>query len=246
MIFHKFHSIENCRKGVVRSILTHPVSDTKWIVMEKAHGTNINVTMDGENIKFGKRTTFYERESMKSFFRYERFWNKYRQKCADVWNNCKYKTVTIYGELIGGDYPHSKVEKVEIPRIQGGVYYHPGHDFYAFDIRADGEYLPYAKVLFRGSFKDVLNYSAKTKADPTTIPSMFGLEEIEDNVREGNVLKPVVTTYIKSKRVILKDKNDKFSEKKRTCDSEKVLDCPDYVKKNSTTSFKIRDHPTIQ
>lgn len=50
----------------------------------------------------------------------------------------------------------------------------------------------------------------------TTIPDMFSLPELKNNIAEGIVIKPVVTKYLNNnQRVILKIKNNKFGEVKK-------------------------------
>jgi len=111
-------------------------------------------------------------------------------------------------------------------RIQKGVFYSPKNDFYAFDIRINQEeYLNveeaneyfktiglfYAKTLFKGSFEACLEHSNDFNSK---IPKWLGLPEIEKNICEGVIIKPVKSRYFNNgARVIFKNKNEKWSVK---------------------------------
>jgi Rnl2 family RNA ligase len=146
--------------------------------------------------------------------------------------------VSIFGEIFGGGYPHKNIERVkDAIQVQKGVYYCPHNDFYAFDINLDihfdinlstkesgGKYLGvlearelfescgfvYGKILFSGSFEEVLNYNNTFQ---TTVPEYYGLPPIENNIAEGIVIRPAHTLYTyNGSRIILKSKTSKFSE----------------------------------
>jgi Rnl2 family RNA ligase len=69
----------------------------------------------------------------------------------------------------------------------------------------------YAKALFTGTFDECLAYKNEY---PTTISKLHGLPDLEDNICEGNVLKPMKAMCKPSgSRIILKNKNDRFKEK---------------------------------
>jgi Rnl2 family RNA ligase len=96
--------------------------------------------------------------------------------------------------------------------------------FYAFDIRTDHGYINYdkcieifqkldlfhAKILKRGTLEDVIKF--EVEGFQTTIPGLLGLPDIEDNIAEGVVIKPVNAHYISGDRVIVKKKTKAFSE----------------------------------
>jgi Rnl2 family RNA ligase len=96
--------------------------------------------------------------------------------------------------------------------------------FYAFDIRTDHGYVNYdkcieifqkldlfhAKILTRGTLEDVIKF--EVEGFQTTIPGLLGLPDIEDNIAEGVVIKPVNAHYISGDRVIIKKKTKAFSE----------------------------------
>lgn len=109
--------------------------------------------------------------------------------------------------------------------VQHGIYYCPSNDFYAFDILLNHEkYLNnltasqlfekfefiYAKTLYTGVLKDCMNYKNEFK---TTIPKEYGLPELEGNICEGVVIRPIEPSYLKNgSRIIVKNKNEKWAE----------------------------------
>jgi len=135
---------------------------------------------------------------------------------------------TVFGELFGGMYPHKDVPKeVGTVHVQKGVYYCPNIRFYAFDIFVPGRsYLDwpafetvckgadllYSKPLGRGCFDDLLKLF-DIQTFKSTLPAQFGLPELENNVAEGVVLKPIKNTWMpKGGRVIIKFKSERFKE----------------------------------
>jgi len=148
--------------------------------------------------------------------------------------------VTIFGELIGGTYPHKEVAKDKSSiTVQKGVFYSPKNHFYAFDILINTEtYLDidvanayfekqnllHAKTLYRGGIEDCLAYPNEFA---TTLPAEFDLPAIAPNIAEGVVIKPAKTRYFNNGvRVILKNKNAKWSEKEKSTRRIKVEDKP--------------------
>ncbi len=144
------------------------------------------------------------------------------------------ESLTIFGEYFGGIYPHKDVKKNKLAKtIQKGVYYCPDNEFYAFDILLNNHiYLDvdtcinlfeqhnfiYSKDLFRGNLDDCLNYSNSFQS---TIPPLFNLPELESNICEGIIIRPVKTLFLNSgSRVLLKNKNEKWTEKNKTSNKE--------------------------
>lgn len=205
----------------------HP--DILWNITEKVHGSNFAFYMNQDDLKVAKRSAFLV--DGENFFQYLRMKEANGYKVRELWNHLcaleKYdiKELIVYGELFGGFYPHPDVERVpNVRKIQKGVYYHPDVNFYCFDIKLNGEFLPMdfvnalceitnifcAKILLTGTFDDCLNYSNKFQ---TTLPDRYNLPEIEGNICEGVVMKPFDDLrYDDADRVILKSKNEKFME----------------------------------
>jgi Rnl2 family RNA ligase len=140
----------------------------------------------------------------------------------------------IYGELIGGGYPHADVHKQEDAQlVQKAIYYSSCNEFYAFDVLMDGaEYLNvdeanqlledhgflYVKELFRGSLEDCLAHPHEFK---TTIPEQLGLPAIDGNIAEGVVIRPVETSFLNGgSRILIKNKTEKWSENNAQIDRE--------------------------
>ena len=112
--------------------------------------------------------------------------------------------------------------------VQKGVFYTPEIKFYAFDIYVNGHVIPtelsttlfnrfgflQALPLFVGTLDECMDYP---NAYITTLPEKFGLPPVEDNICEGNVIKPwsEVVRFPNGERIVLKNKNDKIKEKQR-------------------------------
>lgn len=237
--FTKYHSIENAyRKEFVQKVREHPCSQGKWCVMEKIHGSNFSFTINESGVLVGKRTSFVD--DCKKFFNCHEVANKIEPKIQNLFNSYrqnggKYRTLVVYGELFGGFYTgYPKTHQM----IQKGVQYCPQQEFIAFDIMGrdhedgdDDSFLNYhraielfqsadvlfADIIYSGSFEDCLKWSVQHNTDPTMIPSLFGLENIDGNVREGHVLKPIQPAQFQTgESIVLKDKNDKFKQNQRS------------------------------
>ena len=147
--------------------------------------------------------------------------------------NSNWKQLLLYGEICGGLYPHSNVKiNNNVKSVQTGIYYSPNIEFIAFDIalvnyKKEKIYIDYeisieafklarllyAKELFIGKFEDAINYEIKFQS---TIPKLFNLPEIKNNIAEGIIIKPLKNIIIDTKkgknRAIIKRKIDKFKE----------------------------------
>ena len=162
----------------------------------------------------------------------ERYKGKVLALVKDVFSRHEdVKSVNVFGEMFGGTYPHKDVQpNRKLTIIQKGVCYTPEHEFYGFDIYVindeGGRFLPvdevnelfgkhgffYARTLFRGSLIECLKYP---NAFESKIAEWLGLPTIEDNICEGVVIRPVVPMYLRNgSRVLIKNKNERFSEKK--------------------------------
>ncbi|MFC4163086.1 RNA ligase, Rnl2 family [Epilithonimonas zeae] len=203
-----------------------------FIVQEKVHGANFSFFTDGKEIKIAKRTAFIEDDE--KFYNAHQILERYRKNVIDVFQKVKtihpdVDTVVIYGELFGGGYKHKEVEPVkEAIKVQKGVEYSPYNEFYAFDIKLNGTtYLDtdlvnqifdetgffYAKILFQGTLEEALKFPNDFDSK---IPAWLGLSEIENNMCEGTIVKTLKTKYFgNGSRVILKNKNEKWTEKSK-------------------------------
>jgi len=233
MIFKTYNSIENAyRTRVIDQIKLQGFGKEIFIVQEKVHGANFSFFTDGKEIKIAKRTAFIEDDE--KFYNAHQILERYRKNVIDVFQKVKtihpdVETVVIYGELFGGGYKHKEVEPVkDAIKVQKGVEYSPYNEFYAFDIKLNGTtYLDtdlvnqifdetgffYAKILFQGTLEEALKFPNDFDSK---IPAWLGLPEIENNMCEGTIVKALKTKYFGSGlRVILKNKNEKWTEKSK-------------------------------
>jgi Rnl2 family RNA ligase len=206
----------------------------EFVVQEKVHGSNTCFVTDGETVNFGKRTGFVE--DGEKFYDHEKLFERYMQKVTSLFSIVKNDfpdilTLTVFGEMFGGKYPHPDVKNdSKTVVIQKGVFYCPNHEFYAFDLYVttenSGRYLTvdeanaffergsfvYAKTLFRGTLNQCQQYPNDA---PSKVSEWLELPPMEDNICEGIVIRPVEPTYLSNgARVLLKNKNARFAEKK--------------------------------
>lgn len=233
MIFKTYNSIENAYQArVIDQIRLQGFGDEVFIVQEKVHGANFSFFTDGKEIKIAKRTAFIEKDE--KFYNAHQMLERYRKNVIDLFEKVKtihpdLETVVIYGELFGGGYKHKEVEPVkDAIKVQKGVEYAPYNEFYGFDIKLNGTtYLDtdlvnqifeetgffYAKILFQGTLDEALKFP---NVFDSKIPFWLGLPEIENNMCEGTIVKTLKTKYFgNGSRVILKNKNEKWTEKSK-------------------------------
>lgn len=241
MIFKTYNSIENAyQTRVIDQIKLQGFGKEIFIVQEKVHGANFSFFTDGKDIKIAKRTAFIEDDE--KFYNAHQILERYRKNVLDVFQKVKtihpdVETVVIYGELFGGGYKHKEVEPVkDAIKVQKGVGYSPYNEFYAFDIKLNGTtYLDtdlvnqifdetgffYAKILFQGTLEEALKFPNDFDSK---IPAWLGLPEIENNMCEGTIVKTLKTKYFgNSLRVILKNKNEKWTEKSKMIRKERPI-----------------------
>lgn len=229
MQFTKYNSIENTyQTEILEKIIAEGYSEQDFVVQEKVHGANLSFITDGSRILSAKRTDLLAEDE--KFFNEQLVKEKYSQAIVALFNELvtthHATTVTIFGEIFGGGYPHTAVTKdPNTQLVQRGIYYTPSNDFFAFDILINNDtYLDvltanqlfekygfiYAKTLFQGTLQQALVFENTFK---TTIPTMFGLPDIDGNVCEGTVIRPITPLFLKSGlRVLLKNKNEAWLE----------------------------------
>ncbi len=229
MQFRKYNSIENSYQAdFINSIIEQGFGDIEYVVQEKVHGANLSFITDGKTIIAAKRTELIS--DSEQFFNSKLVQAKYSDKILHLFQELKQEfdaqTITVFGELFGGGYPHPNVAKEETAKlVQRGIYYSPTNDFFAFDILIDKETFldvattahlfekfgfVYAKTLLKGTLKDCLNFPNSFK---TTLPNDFGLPELDGNICEGVVVRPSQPSYLRTgSRVLIKNKNEKWAE----------------------------------
>ena len=257
MAFKKYVSIENSyQKKTINKIIETGLSGGDWVVTEKVHGANFGFRVEDQEVTLQKRTSdlkltdnFYNSDSeykkhsddIKNIADgYTENHNRQMRKNFPNENHRLIKSVTFFGEIFGGRYPHDDVKPViNQTKVQNGVWYSPENEFYLFDIMItflDDSYVyvtfkemediiktyidhePSFLVsapLFIGSFDEALKYTHEFN---TTIPVALGLPEIDDNICEGTVVKPYDKQAFlgNGSRVILKNKNKVFAERTNT------------------------------
>ncbi|MEL6655327.1 MAG: RNA ligase, Rnl2 family [Bacteroidota bacterium] len=247
-MFKRYSSIENTyREEFLSRIKGHGFWREEYVVQEKAHGSNLSYwTNDGVNFRAGKRSG--PLEEGEKFYNFAQILERITPKLQAIWTDLKranesLEQLTVFGELIGGSYPHPEVARTKDAfKVQKGVFYTPDNLFYAFDILIDAQEfldietanqlfekhgLLYAKTLFKGDLESCLAYS---NTFDSTIPALLGLPAISPNICEGTVIRPSqVLRFNNGVRVILKNKNDKWSETIKRPKVQKEVEVPEQV-----------------
>ena len=239
-LFKKYSSIENeFNEEFMTKVREEVPPETLFVVQEKVHGANTSFMCSFQEdgslaIAFAKRTAPVEEDE--KFYDYQRLIPLCEESLGKIGSILRerYPSVAsfnVFGELFGGSYPHPDVKADRsFSAVQKGVFYHPAHGFYAFDIyivdegvgrflgvdEANGIFeqvgMLYARTLFEGTLEECLKYP---NAFPSKISAWLGLPEIEDNICEGVVIRPKMPLYLrKGDRILIKSKNARFAEKK--------------------------------
>lgn len=247
LIFKKYSSIENAiTRDFMEKVKFELPADLEWVVQEKVHGSNTSFLCDGTEVKFAKRTSILADDE--KFYDFQSLLEAYKPRVLSLFRRVKemhpeVTSISVFGEMFGGRYAHPDVPAEKgIILIQKGVNYLPGHEFYGFDIFVlegeKGRFLPvdevneifeaegffYAKTLFRGSLAECLKYP---NAFQSKISQWLGLPDIDDNICEGVVIRPVTPQYLRNgSRVLIKNKNARFAEKKNVKKRNKLFSEP--------------------
>lgn len=176
-----------------------------WIATEKIHGANLVLGADATQVRIGKRKAWLAPNE--SFFG----WQLLRVALTAAARSIHaalgaHGTVYVYGELFGGQYPHSQVTPVlGLVPVQTGIWYAPDLRYSVFDIVhttdegstfvADARVrevahdagLDCAPLLGRGRLTDLQRLPVRY---PSRVARDLGLPPIDGNVAEGYVLKP--------------------------------------------------------
>lgn len=202
----------------------NPPQGLLYVVTEKVHGANFSVITNGVEVKFSKRSRILDLEE--PFFQFQRLSRELTKDALELFSLSPRKgdLLVVYGELCGGQYPHSSVPVVAgLKPVQSGIYYAPDLKFVVFDIAMlNSEAVPswfsfdemrsYGKrcnfdvvePLHIGTKKTAFSFSPRFQS---SISRQFGLPQIPSNLAEGVVVKPIDGT-----RFIVKLKNEEFGE----------------------------------
>jgi len=191
--------------------------EEKWCATEKVHGANILLYYDEEGFDYGNRSSFIRG----SFYNSHNVLPKYEDNIKQIYEKYK-KPIIIYGEIYGGLWNNETLEL----RVQKGIQYSKYINVVFFDLKIDDKFIaykeaieifkefkiPYLEPLKIGTLEEVLEYPNDFDS---MIPLLNGLPIVENNTCEGTVIKPFEGDYTTNggSRVIIKNKNKKFSEK---------------------------------
>lgn len=207
-------------------------SERIFVIQEKAHGASICFLCDGKDVVLATRGGILSDSA--TFYNHHELTHRYKKRVLTLYERIsvlysRTSQICIFGEMIGGHYPHPKVapDKTAKP-IQTDVFYCPNHEFYANDIfimREKGScFLPlfacnimlertgffYARTLFQGTLDECIE---RPNTFPSRIPFWLHLPIISGNDCYGINIRPIQSIYIsKYRRAILKSKSVKLTE----------------------------------
>lgn len=208
MQFKKFSSLENTyRTNLIEKVIEEGIPTNDWIVTEKVDGANFSFWCDGEQVKVASRNQFVDG----TFYGCQEVIDEIAPKilafCSD--NNTQ---IVIYGELYGDGiqkrvkYGKKSFVAFDVFCLWAGSTEHKDYaQNLCFDIG-----IPFAPVIFRGSFEECLAVNNTFKSLLT--PEGYG----DENIAEGVVIEPANPAWFRNgSRVYFKNKSEKFSEKKK-------------------------------
>lgn len=229
MAYNKYCSIENHynTKIVSRIIGKCPeLLDMKFELTEKIDGSNFQVMITKEYIKYGKRNS--ELSEGEGFFDYQTVVGK--EQYQDLFKKIQAVVheedeVRLYGELFG-------------PGVQRRIQYGKQRSILFFDVVSFNKYLDpddvvqmfewlghsdllVPRIAVVDSLQEALDYESEI---PTQLFEAHpGTDRTEPQNIEGIVIKPMSVTYSQDKRVIFKKKNESYKEISKEKHSKKHL-----------------------
>ncbi len=177
-----------------------------WVALEKLHGAQLVIGSDGEEVIVGKRKAWLAEDE--PFFGWQLLAGELTAAVRSLARQAGARQVMVYGELIGGGYPHPEVAAVPgLSPVQTGIWYTPALAWVPFDVLVaagdddEGELLAHREVealaessglrtpprLARGTRAELERVEVRFA---TRAPAWFGLPAIAENFAEGLVLKP--------------------------------------------------------
>lgn len=235
--FIHYPSIENTyNTKAIEYINLHNDNTLMWNATEKIHGANFSATTNGKIVKWGKRSSYIGDEGLTSFYNSQYIKEKYSNNILNLFNTLKaehkstdIEYIRLYGEICGGGYTNVKTSHPKsIKMVQKQIMYSPDIEFIVFDICVKTDYerymnmtivnnlcsehnIPSVPILHVGTLAELMELSPIFQ---TTIPSLFSLPDLPNNMAEGYVFKPNTETYSGGhSRTILKHKSPAFTEK---------------------------------
>lgn len=217
-------------KNMTPSLVNNISSKCEWIIIEKIHGSNFSIMVNDNTITYARRNDILNDDE--NFYSYKETMNRYQNDIKRVWDIMKslyddLESLTIYGEYFGGYYNDNTIKQKPVQRE---VLYSNEYDFIPFDIKVNRKDRSYyidwnlfnciilmtdfnmLKPIMKGKLEEVIKYNPNDKL--TTVPLIYGLEDIKGNNMEGVIVRPEVEMYtFKKERLMFKNKSDKFSEK---------------------------------
>jgi len=246
-----------------------------WIAHEKIHGANFSITTDGQHFWPAKRGSYLGGNASHDFYGADKVVEFNKPFIKALWELIKKKysssdqlEINVYGELFGGIYPHKEVKATNSRKVQSGVYYCPDVRWFPFDIRIVGQgyirnvdeqrkLLEEAGFPFlvpevkRGTWKEIMQWDIEKES--SRIPSLLGLPELDQNIWEGVVLRPVTDSHF-----MVKYKTQTFKEITGTKQIKVASDLPseeilswvqnlkdNYINHNRIDSVKSKEMPDI-
>lgn len=177
-----------------------------WVALEKLHGGQLVVASDGDAVHVGKRKAWLAADE--PFFGWQLLAGELAAAMRVIARETAAKQTVVYGELIGGGYPHPEVPAVPgLSPVQTGIWYTPALAWVAFDVLVaagdddEGELLAHRELevlaeaaglrtpprLARGTRAELEHVEVRF---PTRVPALLGLPPLLDNLAEGVVFKP--------------------------------------------------------
>lgn len=206
-----------------------PVKAGPWVALEKIHGAQMVIAVTESDVRFGKRKAWLG--GTEPFFGWQLLRGELLESARALHRavGSSRATITIYGELFGGNYPHPSVPAVPgMAPVQTGIWYAPDLHYSVFDVHlspdpaSEGELLSHSEVTVLAREASFLSVPVLGRAPrpslsqlpvrfSTRVPALFGLPPIEDNWAEGLVLKADARARL-SERAIVKRKIPEFDE----------------------------------
>jgi len=196
-----------------------------WVATEKVKGFSMSLITDGTHVSVGTRSEILNtKEHYDKFPQWYDVFQPYFAKLLETFKYCSenhfpgLRSLQVFVELFGGDYPHADVENTPYTKPivrEDPVFYSPDYHIYAFDIYINGDFIPFnqtldifqscgwlhAKVLAAGTFQEIMEFDVDNLK--SFIPGHLNLPEIEGNIAEGIVLRMLHhTRRFKKKRDI--------------------------------------------